>query len=164
MSGAAAWTELCTTHVKLTQIWRQAPAEVALRGILFRQRIGESTQADVSTLNTRHTSNVGRLTADHQAAFTLAQAKADVAENNEVSMTARATRIFVSRALDEGDTTGLDSDVFRGLVLQRHARYLLTNLWVVGRLFNGRDCLLEYVVYASEGGGKTRRRGTGEWT
>ena len=71
---------------------------------------------------------------------------------------ARGSRIFVSRALDEGDTTGMDSEAFRGLVrnvfLQRHARYYLltANLWVDGRLlFNGRDCcLLEYVVCASE--------------
>jgi len=69
-------------------------------------------------------------------------------------MEERGTPIHVSRALDEGDTVGLTADVFRGLrrnvFLQKHARYLLTaNLWVDARLFNGRDCLLEYVVYAS---------------
>ena len=155
VAGAAAWTELCSTHVKLTYIWRQAPAEAQLRGILLRQRNGESTQADVDTLNTRHYSRVPALSAEQKKAFTLAQTKADVAESNQESMTARDTPIFISRAQDDGNTSGLDSDVFRGLVrnvfLQKHARYLLTaNLWVDGRLFNGRDCLLEYVVYASE--------------
>ena len=72
-------------------------------------------------------------------------------------MMARGSRIFVSCAFDEGDTTGMDSQAFRGLVrngvLQRHARYYMraANVWVAGLLFNGRDCcLLEYVVCASE--------------
>ena len=156
VSGSAAWKELSTgDNILLRHIWRQAAAEVELRGILFRQRDGQSTNADVTALNERHISKVqGQLTPAQAAAFTLAQSKAEIAELNKAAMETRNGTIRVSRARDEGDTKGLGPEDFRGLgrtvFLQRDARYLLTaNLWVDAGLYNGTECYLHYAVFAS---------------
>jgi hypothetical protein len=159
VAGRAAWSEVCRSHIKLTHIWRQAPEEQALRGILFRQRDGESSSDDVSLLNSRHKSClVGQHAPPDELlrnAYVLAQTKAEIAEVNQQAMTDRGTPIHASRARDDGNTVGLTPDAFRGLnrvvFLQAGSRYMLTaNLWVDAGLYNGRDCVLHYVVYASE--------------
>ena len=128
-----------------------------LRGILFQQRDGQSTNADVTALNERHISKVqGQLTPAQAAAFTLAQSKAEIAELNKAAMETRNGTIRVSRARDEGDTKGLGPEDFRGLgrtvFLQRDARYLLTaNLWVDAGLYNGTECYLHYAVKMPHG-------------
>ena len=155
--GAAAWRELYTgANLHLTHIWRQAPAEVQLRGILSRLRDGDSTYDDVEALNSRHISRVGHnLTPEQLRAFTLAQTKAEIADINKAAMTLLDVPIRVSRAVHTGDAKGLAADDFRGIArtvfLQKGSRYLLTcNLWVDAGLYNGTECYLEYVVYATD--------------